>query len=132
MDKERFVERMLETENLTDELEDSDANWLLDWGTGQLDQVLQGIVDEEAAGNRVNALMAVMRKINRMTGSRQRRPAVDLSADLLALTGLFSDAFGTARQASQEERSAAATRLATLPTHAALDLLTGWGGQGVA
>jgi hypothetical protein len=128
MDKERFVERMLETENLTDELEDSDADWLLNWGTGQVDQALQGIADEEAAGKRVNALMAVMRKINRMTGSRQRRSAEDLAADLLALTGLFSDAFGTARQTSQQERSAAAARLATLPTGEALELLTGWSG----
>ncbi len=94
MDKERFKERILETENLTDELEDADANWLLDWGTARLDTVLRGVKDEETAGNRVNALMAVMRKINRITGSYAGQSPEALAEDLAALRDLFAAAFG--------------------------------------
>ena len=53
MEKECFIERILETENLTDELEDADARWLLDWGIQNLDEVLSSTQDEETAGNKV-------------------------------------------------------------------------------
>ncbi len=94
MDKERFTERILETENLTDELEDTDANWLLDWGITRLDLVLKGAKDDETAGSRVNALMAVMRKINRITGSYSGQSPQMLAGDLSALHDLFVAAFG--------------------------------------
>jgi hypothetical protein len=96
MDTERFVERILETENLTDELEDADANWLLDWGIGRLDRVLRGAEDVETAGTRVNALMAVMRKINRIMGSYADKSPQRLAEDLADLHGLFNAAFGPA------------------------------------
>jgi len=31
MDRQTAIDRITETENLTDGLEDDDANWLLDW-----------------------------------------------------------------------------------------------------
>ncbi len=95
MNKERFKERILETENLTDELEDDDANWLIDWGIARLDTVLQGAADEETAGNRVNALMAVMRKINRIAGSYARQSPQDLAGELAALRDLFAAVSGS-------------------------------------
>jgi hypothetical protein len=127
MEKERFIERMLETENLTDELEDRDANWLLDWGIGMLDQALEGIAGDEAAGGKVNALMAVMRKINRITGNRENRDTQNLAADLLTLTGLFEAAFGAARPVTAAECAAAAAQLPALPSRQSLELLTAWG-----
>lgn len=127
MEKERFVERMLETENLTDELEDADARWLLEWGTGQIDRVLEGIYEDEAAGSKVNALMAVVRKINRMVGSREKRASQDLAADLMTLTGLFEAAFGAARPVTPADCMAAAVQLAALPARQALETLTRWG-----
>jgi hypothetical protein len=132
MEKERFIERILETENLTDELEDSDANWLLEWGTGQLDRVLQGATDEDTAGGKVNALMAVMRKINRILGSRERKAPQDLVADLEALTGLHAAAFGEARQPTPADYTAAAIELPKFPSRQALELLARWGDQPVA
>jgi hypothetical protein len=96
MDKERFTERILETENLTDELEDADASWLLDWGIARLDQVLEGAQDQETAGSRVNALMAVMRKINRIVGSYADKSPQRLAQDLAELRDLFSTAFSSA------------------------------------
>jgi hypothetical protein len=134
MDKRPFVERILETENLTDQLEDAEANLLLDWGTAQLDRILQGMEDVEAAGARVNALMAVMRKINRILGSREDTSAEYLEADLLALSGLLSSAFGTADSGNEhsinkEVIGHAVTQLPGLPAHQALELLVGWGSE---
>jgi hypothetical protein len=108
MDKERFTERILETENLTDELDDADANQLLDWGIARLDTVLQGVKDEETAGNRVNSLMAVMRKINRITGSYARQSPQALAEDLATLRDLFAAAFGSQAASAGAPANAAA------------------------
>ncbi len=94
MDIDRYKERILETENLTDELEDDEANWLLDWGVARLDDVLGDIDDEEAAGNQVNALMAVIRKVNRITGSYSDKDPESLAQELIALAELHRQAFG--------------------------------------
>jgi len=129
MEKELFIERMLGVENLTDELEDEPADWLLKWGIARLDQVLKPAgEDPEAAGGRVNALMAVMRKINRMTGARQQADAESLAADFAALDGLFAAAFESGRSPSESECRAAAAHLAQLDPQPALEFLTGWGG----
>jgi hypothetical protein len=48
MDRQTASERITETENLTDGLEDDDANWLLDWGIARVDRLLAGITDEDA------------------------------------------------------------------------------------
>ena len=134
MEKRRFVERILETENLTDQLEDAEANLLLEWGTAQLDGILQGIEDEEAAGARVNALMAVMRKINRILGSREDTAAEDLEADLLALSGLLTSAFGITDSGKvnaldKVEINRAVAQLPGLPARQALEFLMGWGSR---
>ena len=134
MEKRRFVERILETENLTDQLEDAEANLLLEWGTAQLDGILQGIEDEEAAGARVNALMAVMRKINRILGSREDTAAEDLEADLLALSGLLTSAFGITdsrkvNALDKVEINRAVAQLPGLPARQALEFLMGWGSR---
>jgi hypothetical protein len=129
MEKDVYVERLLETENLTDELEDREANWLLEWGIARLGPALETIEEEEAAGNKVNALMAVMRKINRLAGSRARRTSEELSAELIVLLQLFEAAFGQARQASPDEIEAAAASLPGLSTQQALELLANWGSK---
>jgi hypothetical protein len=136
MDKTQFVERILETENLTDELEDAEANLLLDWGAAQLDRILQGMVDEESAGLQVNALMAVMRKINRILGSREGASPKYLEADLMALSGLVSSAFGKNNSENSPfqhkmEIDRAVAQLPGLPAHQALELLVDWVSQAI-
>jgi hypothetical protein len=101
MDKKPFVERLLEVENLTDELQDRDANWLLDWGIGKLDTLLSDISDPETAGLKVNRLMAVMRKINRIAGSYAEKNSVDLADELRALQQLCLVAFGQPTQPAE-------------------------------
>jgi len=129
MDKQLYVERMLETENLTDELEDPDAKWLLDWGIAQLDQFLPAIAEEETADEKVTALMSLLRKINRMVGSRLDKSPQALASDLVTLTALFTEVYGAARTTSDAEVTPAAGRLHQAVAHEALELLTGWGQQ---
>jgi hypothetical protein len=53
MDRQAAIDRITETENLTDGLEDDDANWLLDWGAAQVDGLVTGIKDADAEGESV-------------------------------------------------------------------------------
>jgi hypothetical protein len=130
MDKERFKERILETENLTDELEDADANTLLDWGVSQLDAVLQNSPDVETSGSRVNALMAVMRKINRIVGSYADKTPESLAEDLSSLRDLCITAFASAAipvlEKTPAEYTAAAESLSAMTPRQALEFLTGF------
>jgi|GEM_PF-1937662 len=128
MDIKIFKDRILESENLTDELEDSDANWLINWGISLLDPLLLNVEDEETAGEVVNALMAVMRKINRICGGRQSKSVTELALDLEKLSGLFAVAFKDASLPNPNECEAAAVRLASIQTTTqALEFLTSWG-----
>ena len=129
MEKDRFVERMLEIENLTDELEDDQANWLLNWGISRLDEVLQGTADAEAGGDKANTLIAVMRKINRMTGARGTADSETLADDFETLSRLFSAAFGREWVVTPAECSLAAARLAKLSPQQAVEYLAAWGFQ---
>jgi hypothetical protein len=134
MDTQRYKERILETENLTDELEDSDANFLLDWGFEKLDRVLEGNEDAETGGERVNALMAVMRKINRILGAYSEKDSAELQEDLSALQGLFEHAFSPSlaqddpealeSRTSPANQEPAAAQLAQMTTREALEYLT--------
>ncbi len=71
MNPQPYIDRMLETENLTDMLADPEANLLLDWGSAQMSGLLTGINNEAAANAKASQLMAVMRSINKLMGDRQ-------------------------------------------------------------
>jgi hypothetical protein len=123
MDEKIFVDRILENENLTSSLVDEDANWLLKWGTGQVKGLVQGIGDVDAAGEKVNALMAVMRKMNRLVGEGDW-PAVDeLVPELQALAELSAQAFGTPRDMSMADWEAVANQLVQMTPSQALQFL---------
>jgi len=112
MDKKPFVERMLEVENLTDELEDREAKRLLHWGIGKLDGVLQNASDADDAGARVNRLMAVMRKINRIAGGCAAKNADDLAGDLQALETLCGEAFDSPAAFTEADGAKKAEKIA--------------------
>ena len=127
MEPERYIERILETENLTDELEDKEAQLLLDWGLAELGPLLAKIEDPEIAGGKVNQLMAVMRKINRILGALEGRPSDALAADLIALDELRYVLQGLPPlPLTTAEYAQAAAILANLDTHGALDYLIHW------
>jgi len=129
MDKQLYIDRMLESENLTDELQDADARWLLDWGIGQLDGVLQAVSAEDEADERVTAWMGALRKINRMLGARADSSPEDLADGCLALAEAAARAFGREANRSQAECAAAAAQVPEGTTRQALEFLTGWGLQ---
>jgi hypothetical protein len=68
IDPQIFIDKMLETENLTDALEDEQANFLFNWGVDKLKQKLGEFTDSEAAGEYTNALMGFMRYLNQIAG----------------------------------------------------------------
>jgi hypothetical protein len=126
MDKQLYVDRILESENLTDELQDADARWLLDWGISQLDSVLQKASSEEDADEKVTAWMGALRKINRMLGARDGKSQESLAADCMALDALLAQAFSLEASRSEEQCSAAAAQLRQGTTRQALEFLAGW------
>ncbi len=126
MDKERYIEQMLETENLTDALEDDDASWLLNWGASKLDEILQGVTNSETAGSRAGALMAVMRKMNTIVGNYSEKDPQALAQDLASLQGLYMAAFPSkTRPLARPDFTEAAVRLSQLSTRQALEYLSG-------
>ncbi len=123
MDEKIFVSRILENENLTSSLVDDDANWLLNWGTGQVKGLVQGIGNMDVAGETVNALMAVMRKMNRIVGEGDWPPVDELVPELESLAELSAQAFGTSRAMSTAEWEAVAKQLVQMTPPQALQFL---------
>lgn len=123
MDQQRAKERILETENLTDALEDEDADWLLNWGIAHIPDVLKDTHDEEAAGEKVNALMAVMRELNTITADRAAQGAPALAEKIQKLTEAHRQAFGHAPQVTPEAAKQVASTLAEKSPHEALETL---------
>jgi hypothetical protein len=114
MDVSEAKDRMLEVENLTDALEDDDANWLLDWGIDKVGPLIQGIADDDQAGEKVNQLMGVMRSVNRITGDRSAAPPDELANDVHELIEKYNAAFGTSVNPSDEQIKALVGRIGTL------------------
>ncbi len=115
MDLQIFVDRLLETENLTDALDDAEADWLLNWGVGQVARVTQGCADEDQAGEKVNALMSFMRRANRLAARKASRTPQALQEELAALGEIYLQAFGARRSLVGEELEVIAGELKALP-----------------
>ena len=126
MDHQVFVERILENESLTGDLEDGPAARLLRWGTGQVRALVQELDDEEAAGARANALMALMRQVNKTASTSAGATAEDLAEALHRLRERHAAAFGPARDMSAAEVEAAAAALAALSPDQAVTFLLEW------
>jgi hypothetical protein len=114
MDEAQAKERMFEVENLTDALDDDDANWLLDWGTKQVGPLIQGIADDDQAGEKVNQLVGVMRSVNRITGERSAASPDELADDVRELVEKYNAALGTNVSPSDEQIKALVGRIGTL------------------
>ena len=122
MNKDRFSDRLLETENLTDNLQDNEANILIDWGINQIEPLVRDLDDEEIAGDKVNALMRFMRGINGLVGS-----LVDISPEgLQDLVERYAQVFGEAHKAEQAEYEAVAASVANMQPQDAVQFLLEW------
>ena len=126
MEEQAAIDRILETENLTDALEDEQANRLLNWGIQRVPGLVGGVADDEFAGGKVNQLMAVMRKINQLIGGRESKTVDELAADIQALAERYQGAFGSAPQTSSAEYIAFAGQIAEKPADEALEALIEW------
>jgi hypothetical protein len=125
MNEQTAIDRILETENLTDGLEDDDANWLIDWGVERVRPLIAGIEDDEAAGEKVHQLMTVMRKLNQITADRQVKSAEDLAADVNMFLTAHAAAFGHAPTLGSGEVAFACVTIKMLPPLQAIQLLLG-------
>jgi len=121
MDRQTAIDRITETENLTDGLEDDDANWLLDWGIAHVDGLVTGIKDEDAAGEKLNQLMSVMRMLNQIAADRAAKSPDALAGDIRTFLERYQQAFGapkdeTAAAAPTPATDSKATPITTAPT----------------
>lgn len=126
MNEQAAIDRILETENLTDGLEDEDANWLLDWGVDQVPELIGGINDNEAAGTKVNELMAVMRRLNQITADRAVKPPQALGEDITALAQAYHQAFGSGGSADPKKVKKLARSVAQKSPKKTMETLISW------
>jgi len=118
-DPQNFIERMLGVENLTDALEDEDADYLLQWGTAQLKESLGKIDDESAAGEFTNNLMAFMRTLNQISGDLEDAQPDDLEK----LAECSQRAFGSGKDFSTDFCNNLADNIKTMTPRQAIEFL---------
>ena len=119
IDPQNFISRMLEVENLTDALEDEDANYLLNWGVAQLKLKLGNIEDREAAGEYTNDLMGFLRALNQVTGNLENLQP----EGLVQLAERRQKAFGPGQEPAVENYDKAIARLKMMTPRQAIDYL---------
>lgn len=91
------AEMILQSEGLTDELEDEEAEVLLEWGLEKAEayaRATKGLAEEEArsvleAG--VSWVQRVMRTINRLVGERYEMTDEEVLEELLLLISLLEE-----------------------------------------
>jgi hypothetical protein len=118
-DPQIFIDRMLEVENLTDALEDEDAEYLINWGVARLKEGLGKIEDREAAGEYTNNLMGFMRTLNQISGDLENIRAEDLAV----LADHRQKTFGAAQVQATETYDEVATRLKGMKPRQVLEYL---------
>ena len=121
MDRQLFIDRLLESENLTDNLEDEAANTLIKWGISQIDHLIKD-KDEETAGAKVNQLMSLMRAVNSVAGD----PSAVSLAPLFRLLNRFAQTFDKDHPISEDERSTVAKEISSMQPKDAVDYLLKW------
>jgi hypothetical protein len=122
VDRQVLIDRLLESENLTDNLEDEDANTLLKWGIAQISPLIKGIKDEDAAGEKVNHLMELMRQVNSIAGNLST-----VSEDKIQkLLEQFTETFDKEHDVTDEERKAVAEKLSQMQPGDAVKYLLEW------
>jgi hypothetical protein len=122
VDQQIYIDRLLETENLTDNLEDEDAKALINWGIEQIDPLLNDIQNEDQAHEKINHLMQLMREINRLAGN----PSTASTEKLSNLLSAYEQTFDKAHPMSDEERKAAVDKISSMQPGEAVKYLLEW------
>ncbi|MFZ6026888.1 MAG: hypothetical protein ACOYYS_04155 [Chloroflexota bacterium] len=126
MNTQTYKERLLENENLTADLEDPEADWLLQWGVSQIPIVTDGVTDEAFAGEKISALATFIRRTGRTVVRRNRRTPEELADALRELGNFYARAFGACRLLSPDDYLRAAIRLQALSTLEGLQTIVQW------
>ena len=119
IDPQIFIDRMLEVENLTDNLVDEDAEYLINWGVARLKERLGKIDELPSAGKFTNDLMGFMRLLNQIAGNLETLQP----DDLVELGERSKKAFGPSRELAAEDYRKAAGQLKTMKPRQAIDSL---------
>ena len=122
MDRQLLIDRLLEAENLTDNLDDEAANTLIKWGIGQIDHLTKGTENDETAGAKVNRLMSLMRGVNSIAGN----PSAISADSLLKLLDRYTEAFDKDHQTTEDERTTVAQRISRMEPKQAVESLLEW------
>jgi hypothetical protein len=122
LDRQTFIDRLLESENLTDQLEDDDANSLLDWGIAKIDGLIEGVADHEEAGEKVNKLMHVMRGLNSLAGN----PAGVSPQRLMELLDRYEQVVQGTTPVDEAEHRAVAEKISKMQPGEAIRFLMEW------
>jgi hypothetical protein len=101
----------LESENLTDSLDDQAADWLLNWGVGQLPTLLANVTTEEEADMHTHALMKTMRQLNKLGGMCREGASEGVLPEITVFWERYKAAFGTAQAHPPEAYEALANQL---------------------
>jgi hypothetical protein len=118
-DPQIFIDKMLEVENLTDALEDEEADILLNWGVEQLKKRLVKIEDNEAAGEYTNTLMGFMRMVNQIAGDRENIQ----QENLVQLAELRQKAFGLEQELAAKAYGDISSRIKGMSSRQAVEYL---------
>ncbi len=122
MDRQVLIDRLLESENLTDNLEDDDANTLIKWGIAQISPLVNGITDEDAAGEKVNQLMGLMRQVNSIAGN----PSTVSEDKIQKLLEQFTQTFDKDHHVSDEECKTVTEKISQMQSGEAVKYLLEW------
>ncbi len=124
MDKQDAIDRILETENLTDNLQDDDAEWLIQWGIGHLDTLIAAAEGDDQARDKVDHLMAAMRTINQIVADRAVKSPEQLAHDIHTFLLHYARTFGESKTIQRSAEKRASSALAPLsPREAMLYLI---------
>jgi len=125
VDIESVMARLHEDEALTTDLNDAEAQQLLQWAEAQLKQMVQAQTDEAAFDEIFGVLRQFVKQVNRVVGQRAALSAEEVSEQLTKLAE--SARTLNAGEIPAQALNASAQSLESVPNPSALiDLLTSW------
>jgi hypothetical protein len=116
------IDRITEIENLTDNLDDDDANWLIDWGVAQAKAQLANEKNEDSAQEKIGAVIAVMRQLNKLVGDREGAIG-DVTARLKSLIEAYNTAFAQTQLNTEPSADLLSTQATAIAKLAPRDLM---------
>lgn len=122
MDRQHYVDLLLENENLTANLTDAPANVLLEWGITRVDEIVSGSTDPDLVEMRFSGLIRSMRGINRLIG---KLPDI-LAEDVARIAEHYREAFETAPEIDESQSAELALRLSEQDESQIITTLLGW------